>query len=137
MSLEPAPNPDKPLGDLTLGVKRTLSRPKPEEEKVTFPVPALTSDERCRRANEKLRERGRGRGKEGRRIQALFRGRVLCPRCGQPMSVLRNRYDQAYYHCWAHYCRWLKDPCTYNRFVPGAWDDQVWQELCQRLMDDA
>ena len=27
------PNPDKPLGDLTLGVKRTILRPKQENEK--------------------------------------------------------------------------------------------------------
>ena len=35
------------------------------------------------------------------------------------MSVLRKKgSDQAYYYCRAHYCPWLRDPCTYNRFVP-------------------
>lgn len=33
------PNPEKPLGDLTMGIKRTLVRPKPDNEKVVFEVP--------------------------------------------------------------------------------------------------
>lgn len=49
------PNPDKPLGDLTLGVKRTLLRPKPDTERMVFQVPALTSRERWLRANNNLR----------------------------------------------------------------------------------
>jgi len=133
------PNPEKPLGDLTLGIRRTLIRPKPESEKVTFEVPALITEEQWLRANNNLRERGRGRGKQGKRIQALFRTRMLCPRCGKPMSVLlrdKGSY-QVYYHCRAHYCRWIKDPCTYNKFVPGTWDDEVWEEICSMLSSDA
>ena len=30
------PNPKTPIGDLTFGIKRTLLRPKPENERVTF-----------------------------------------------------------------------------------------------------
>jgi DNA invertase Pin-like site-specific DNA recombinase len=133
------PNPEKPLGDLTLGIRRTLIRPKPESEKVTFKVPSLITEEQWLRANNNLRERGRGRGKQGKRIQALFRTRMLCPRCGKPMSVLlRDKgSDQVYYHCRAHYCRWIKDPCTYNKFVPGTWDDEVWEEICSMLSSDA
>lgn len=51
------PNPDKPLGDLTLGIKRTLLRPKPDNEKVIFEVLALTTKEQWLRANSNLRER--------------------------------------------------------------------------------
>ena len=132
------PNPDRPLGDLTLGIKRTLVRPKPGSEKVTFEVPTLTTEERWLRANNNLRERGRGRGKQGKRIPALFRGRMLCPRCRKPMSVLQKRgSDQVYYYCRAHYCLWLKDPCTYNRFAPGTWDDEIWDEICTMLSNDA
>jgi site-specific DNA recombinase len=130
-------NPNRPLGDLTLGIKRTLLRPKPEGEKVTFEVPTLTTEERWRRANENLRERGRGRGKQGRRIQVLFRGRMLCPKCQKPMSVLRDKRDQVYYHCRPHYCRWVKNPCTYNHFIPGTWDDELWEEICEMLRNDA
>jgi len=132
------PNPERPLGDLTLGIKRTLVRPKPDSEKVAFEVPTLITEEQWLRANNNLRERGRGRGKQGKRIRALFRTRMLCPRCGKPMSVLRKKgSDQVYYYCRAHYCRWIKDPCTYNQFVPGTWDDEIWEEICSMLSSDA
>ena len=132
------PNPDKPLVDLTLGVKRTLLRPKPDTEKMIFQVPALTTKERWLRANESLRERGRGRGKQGKTIRALFRTRMLCPRCGKPMSVLRKRgTDQVYYYCRAHYRPWLPNTCAFNRFVPGTWDDEIWEETCALISSDA
>jgi hypothetical protein len=132
------PNPDKPLGDLTLGVKRTLLRPKPDAEKVIFQVPALTTKERWLRANNNLRERGRGRGKQGKAIRALFRTRMLCPRCGQPMSVMRKKgSDQVYYYCRAHYRPWLQNTCSFNRFVPGTWDDEIWEEACAMMSSDA
>jgi len=132
------PNPDKPLGDLTLGVKRTLLRPKPDNEKVIFKVPVLTTKERWLRANNNLRERGRGRGKRGKSIQALFRTRMLCPQCGKPMSVLRKRgTDQVYYFCRAHYRPWLQNTCTFNRFIPGTWDDEIWGEICTIMSTDA
>jgi len=131
------PNPDRPLGDLTLGIKRTLVRPKADGERVTFEVPTLITEERWLRANTNLRERGRGRGKQGKKIPALFRGRMLCPRCQKPMSVLQKRgSDRVYYYCRAHYCLWLKDPCTYNRFVPGTWDAEVWEEIAAMLSND-
>ncbi len=132
------PNPDKPMGDLTLGIKRTLSRPKPDNEKVIFAVPPLISKEQWLRANNNLRERGRGRGKQGKTIQALFRTRMLCPRCGKPMSVLRKRgSDQVYYYCRAHYRPWLRNTCTFNRFVPATWDDEIWEETCAMMSSDA
>ena len=131
-------NPDRPLGDLTLGIKRTISRPKPEKEKVTFAVPALTTEQLWQIANKNIEERGRGRGKAGKSIQALFRNRMLCPKCGKPMSVLRkDGGDQVYYYCRAHYCAWIIDPCTYNRFVPGTWDQEIWEEIATMLSDDA
>ena len=45
------PNPEHPLGDLTLGVKRTLVRPKPDGEKVIFEVPSLITDEQWVKAD--------------------------------------------------------------------------------------
>jgi hypothetical protein len=51
------PNPEDPLVDLTLGIKRTLVRPKPDSEKVTFEVPAVITEEQWLRANNNLRER--------------------------------------------------------------------------------
>ena len=132
------PNPERPLGDLTLGIKRTLIRPKPDGEKVIFDVPSLITEEQRVRATKSLRERGRGRLKQGKRIQALFRTRMLYPRCFKPMAVLRKNGNdnQIYYYCREHYCSWIKDPCTYNRFIPGSWDDEIWNEICTILGDD-
>jgi len=130
------PNPDRPLGDLTLGIKKTLLRPKPEEQKLTFDVPTLTSDDLWRKANDALTERGRGRGKRGRKIAALFRGRMLCPLCQKPMSVLRDKRGEVYYFCRPHYCRWVENPCSYNHFVPGTWDEEIWDEIGAMLGDD-
>ena len=130
------PNPNKPLGDLTLGIKRTLIRPKPEGEKVIFDVPPLTTEDRWRRANANLRERGRGRGKQGKVIEALFRCRMICPKCGKPMSVLRDRHSKIYYYCREHYRPWIKNPCRYNRLIPGTWDEEIWTEICAMLNND-
>ena len=131
------PNPNRPLGDLTLGIKRTLIRPKPISDMVTFTVPALITESQWEMANTNLRERGRGRGKQGKVIPALFRGRMLCPRCQKPMSVLRKKGgNEIYYYCRAHYCPWLKDPCNYSRFVPGTWDDNIWEEIALMLGND-
>ncbi len=131
------PNPNRPLGDLTLGIKRTLLSPKPQEERVKYEVPRLTTTELWKKANQNITERGRGRGKQGKTIQALFRTRMFCPWCGKPMSVLRGKRGEVFYYCRAHYCPWIKDPCQYNRFVPGTWDDEIWDELVVMLDDGA
>ena len=53
------------------------------------------------------------------------------------MSVLRGKRGEVFYYCRAHYCPWIKDPCRYNRFVPGTWDNEIWDELDVMLKDDA
>lgn len=52
-------NPERFPSDLTMGIKRTLVRPKPDSEKVLFKVPALITEEQWKKANNNLRERGR------------------------------------------------------------------------------
>jgi len=132
------PNPDRPLGDITAEVKRTLIRPKPKEDSVPFKVPALVSEEVWLKANANTAERGRGRGKQGKSIQALLRNRILCPRCGKPMVVRRDgRQNRVYYHCSKYFRPWVENPCTYHRFVPGDWDELVWCDICTWLRDDA
>ena len=131
-------NPDRPLTDFTAEIKRTLVRPKPREEWAKCSVPALVDDETWQRVNHALTERGRGRGKQGTSIPALFRARMLCPGCSKPMSVLRkDGGDQIYYYCRAHYRPWLENPCTYNRFIPGTWDDEIWSQIRAMLASDA
>ena len=93
-------NPKRPLGDVTGAVKRTLLRAKPDGEAVEFNVPALISDDLWEMANENLQSRGRGRGKQGKVILALLRGRIFCPRGSKPMVIRRKSGKQViYYHC--------------------------------------
>ena len=83
-------NPERPLKDITAEVRRTIRRPKPEDDWAHFDVPSLVSEELWRRANQNIHERGKGRGKAGKSIQALFRARVFCPRCGNIMRLHRD-----------------------------------------------
>lgn len=62
------PNQNIHPTDFTMGSKRTLLRPKPDSERIPFAVPSLTTTELWERANRTLRERGRGRGKQGKSI---------------------------------------------------------------------
>jgi hypothetical protein len=132
------PNPERPFGDPTMGVKRTLTRPKPEKDRVGYSVPALTSEELWSLANKNIKERGRGRGKQARSIPALLRNRILCPKCNKPMSVMRKEAgsDEVFYFCRAHYCPWIKNPCNYRKFIPASWDDNVWDDVCRLLRND-
>ena len=132
------PNPNKPLGDITAEVKRTLLRPKPQQEWVSFQIPALISEDLSQKARSSAIERGRGRGKQGKSIQSLLRNRLFCPRCGKPMVVRRDgRQNRVYYHCSKYFRTWAEEPCHYRRFIPGTWDDLVWGDICTWLRDDA
>jgi hypothetical protein len=132
------PNPERPFGDPTMGVKRTLIRPKPDKDRVGYSVPALTSEELWSLANQNIKERGRGRGKQGKSIPALLRNRILCPKCNKPLSVMRKEAgsDEVFYYCRAHYCPWIKNPCNYRKFIPASWDDSIWNDLCRLLHND-
>lgn len=134
------PNPNRPLGEPTARIQRTLLRPKPEKEWVRFQVPKLISETLWQKANAVVSQRGRGRGKEGKAIQALLRNRIFCPRCGRPMAVRRyKRQDErTYYFCSRYFRPWADKPCSYPRFVPSTWwDDYVWDAVCALLQDDA
>ena len=132
------PNPDRPLGDITAEVKRTLLRPKPQQEWVNFQIPPLVSKNLCQQARESVIERGKGRGKQGKSIESLLRNRLFCPRCGKPMVVRRNgRQNRVYYHCSKYFRTWTDQPCHYRRFIPGTWDELVWGDICTWLRDDA
>ncbi len=131
------PNPDRPLGDITAEIKRTLLRPKPKDEWVTFKVPALVSEQLWQKADALIAERGRGRGKQGKSIKALLRNHIFCPRCSKPMVVRRDgRQQRVYYHCSKYFRPWAENPCSYSKFVPGTWDNLVWDCVYALLNDD-
>ena len=42
-----------------------------------------------------------------------------------------------YINCSRHYRSWSPDRCTYRGFVPGSWDEVVWDCVYALLMQDA
>jgi hypothetical protein len=131
------PNPQKPLGDITGAVRRTLIRPKPSGEAVEFNIPPLVTEELWLKANRATRERGRGRGKEGKVITALLRNRIFCPRCGKPLVLRRiSGGDKFYYFCSRLTHASLTQHCSYRRFIPGTWDTTVWDCVYALLKQD-
>lgn len=130
-------NPDRPLGDVTGRVKRTILREKPKEEWVFFNVPQIVTHELWQKANNALTLRGRGRGKAGKAIEALLRSRIFCPRCGLPMVVRRDGDNhKVYYHCVRRYRLWDGNACDFRKFIPVRWDDVVW-DCVYALLNDA
>jgi hypothetical protein len=131
------PNPRRPLGDIAGAVKRTLIRPKPDGESVEFNIPPLVSEELWQRANQAVRERGRGRGKEGKVISALLRNRIFCPRCGKPLVLKRRGHSEKFYYLCSRLDHASQvNRCTYRRFIPYTWDDVVWDCVYAILKQD-
>jgi site-specific DNA recombinase len=124
------PNPERPLGDITAEIKRTIRRSKPKEEWTNFEVPTLVSEELWLRTSQTIQQRGRGRGKAGKTIEALFRGRVFCPICSNIMRLHRDSRCPwlTYYVCKTKGCR--------MRFIRVDWLDQLgWNEIVQLLQN--
>ncbi|MBM4461940.1 MAG: hypothetical protein FJ012_01215, partial [Chloroflexi bacterium] len=131
-------NPARPLGDVTGQIKKTILRPKPQEEWVFFSVPKLIPEELWQKANETLTARGRGRGKQGQVIQALLRNRIFCPRCGLPMVVRREGGSKKiFYHCARHYRTWSGKACGFRKFISARWDEYIWDCVYALLSDDS
>jgi hypothetical protein len=133
------PNPKRPLGDVTGAVKRTLIRAKPAGEAVEFNIPPIITEDLWQKANQVLRERGRGRGKEGKAINALLRNRIFCPRCIKPLLVRRrkNNDNRHYYYCSRSQHALSGPPCSYRLYVQGIWDESVWDCVCLLLKQDS
>ena len=125
------PNPQKPIGDVTYAIKRTIRQMKPESEWAHFEVPPLISEKLWDLANRNLAERGRGKGKEGKQIDALVRGRIYCPSCDQLMSVYRdsNYRNLTYYICASRSQGWKHKRCQVHSLRIDRIDNVVWDCL--------
>ena len=122
------PNPKKPIGDVTAAIKRTIRQLKPESEWVQFEVPLLVSENLWKLANQNLTERGRGKGKEGKQIDALLRGRVFCPSCDRLLSIYRdsNYRHLIYYVCATRSQGWKHKRCLIHSYRIDWLDGVVW-----------
>lgn len=126
-------NPDRPLGDITGEIKRTVRKPKPEEDHVKFEVPRLVSDELWERANQNLDARS-GTREERHVIEALFRHRIFCPKCGKLMTVRRyadaTKYPHlVYYACPGNCQSWKPGRCD----MPAGRIDRVDSAVKRKL----
>jgi hypothetical protein len=130
------PNPKKPIGDVTYAIRRTIRQLKPESEWIQFDVPPLVSENLWNLANHNLTERGRGKGKEGKKILALVRGRIYCPSCNRLMSVYQdsNYHNLTYYICASRSQAWKKQRCRIHSPRIDRIDNAVWDCLYALLI---
>jgi hypothetical protein len=75
-----------------------------------------------------LTERGRGKGKEGKRIKALVRGRIYCPSCNRLMSIYQdsNYHNLTYYICTSRSQGWKHKRCRIHSLRIDRIDNVVW-----------
>ena len=127
-------NPERPLGDITGEIKRTIRKPKPEEEHVKFNVPPLVSEALWERANQNLDQRKGSRLKK-QTIEALFRRRVFCPKCGRAMSLRKDPKcpNLVYYICPGYYMRWKAKHCDMGWVRMDLIDQPVWRRVKKAL----
>ncbi|MFC1956840.1 recombinase family protein [Chloroflexota bacterium] len=131
------PNPERPLGDITGEIKRTIRKPKPKEEHVSFQVPSLVSDELWERANQNLDVR-KGTREKRHVIEALFRHRLYCPKCGKVMTVRRyadaTKYPHfVYYACPGNCQSWKPGRCNMTAGRIDRVDNSVKRKLEKAL----
>jgi len=133
------PNPDSPIKDITGEIGRTLRRAKPEDEHVPFTVPLVVPEWLWRRANEAINTRAQTKGKTKGRIEALFRGRVFCPRCGRRMTIRRDGQcpNLVYYICTSRSEAWNPRRCGAS-YIPVKWLDNLgWGNIAGLLKNPA
>ncbi|MFC1930249.1 zinc ribbon domain-containing protein, partial [Chloroflexota bacterium] len=101
---------------------------KPESEWAKFEVPSLAPERLWHQANLNLAERGRGKGKGGKQIDALVRGRIYCPSCNRLMSIYRdsNYRNLIYYICTSRSQGWKHKRCRINSLRIDRIDNVVW-----------
>jgi hypothetical protein len=132
-------NPNRPFGDITSEEKCTIRRPRPEEEHVRFDIPSLVSDELWEQANQNLDSR-KGNREKRHVIEALFRHRIYCPKCGKVMTV-RRYYDATkyphfvYYACPGNCQSWKPDRCDMRAGRIDRIDGSVKLKLEMALMN--
>jgi len=128
------PNPKRPLGDITGEIKRTIRKPKPEDEHVRFSVPPLVPEALWERANHNLDQR-KGSKPKKQTIEALFRRRVFCPKCGRAMALRKDPKcpSLVYYICPGYYMRWKAQHCNIRWVRRDLLDQPVWRRVKKAL----
>ena len=113
--------------------------PRPEEDWITVPVPAIVSEEAFAQVQAKL-DANQQTAARNTRHQYLLRALISCGACRLTCGVRQTQAGYRYYQC-----RGRTDPlraargqrCT-ARYIPaGQLDELVWADLCALLTDPA
>jgi len=131
------PNPDRPIKDITGQINRTIRRSKPIDEHVAFTVPALVAEWLWQKANNTINNRAQTKIKTKANVEALFRGRILCPRCGRRMTTHRDGRSSklVYYICTSGSEPWNPKSCGAS-YIPLVWlDNMGWDNIAKLLKD--
>jgi site-specific DNA recombinase len=113
--------------------------PRPEEDWITVPVPAIVSEETFAQVQAKL-DANQQTAARNTRHQYLLRALISCGACRLTCGVRQTQAGYRYYQC-----RGRTDPlraaqgqrCT-ARYIPaGQLDELVWADLCALVTDPA
>jgi site-specific DNA recombinase len=113
--------------------------PRPEEDWITVPVPAIVSEEAFAQVQAKL-DANQQTAARNTRHQYLLRALINCGACRLTCGVRQTQAGYRYYQC-----RGRTDPlrvaqgqrCT-ARYIPaGQLDELVWADLCALVTDPA
>ena len=79
-------------------------------------------------ANNNLAKRGRGRGKDGKYVEALLRRRVFYPKCNRLLGIYldSNYHHISYYICVSRPQGWKKERWCLHSFRVNWLDNVVW-----------
>ena len=111
--------------------------PRPEEDWITVPVPAIVSEEAFAQVQAKL-DTNQQAAARNTRHQYLLRALISCSACRLTCGVRQTQAGYRYYQC-----RGRTDPlraaqghrCT-ARYIPaGQLDELVWADLCALVTD--
>ncbi len=117
--------------------------PRPQEQWITVPVPALVTAEAQARVRERL-SANKWQSPRDTRHEYLLRGLVVCGECGWRMTATRlhggagDRYEYVYYACGARDAVDTGRPegrCGARRVRADRLDAAVWASLCEWLRD--
>jgi hypothetical protein len=113
--------------------------PRPEEDWITVPVPAIVSEQAFAQVQAKL-DANQQTAARNTRHQYLLRALISCGACRLTCGVRQTQAGYRYYQC-----RGRTDPlraaqgqrCT-ARYIPAAQlDELVWADLCALVTDPA
>ena len=114
--------------------RKTGSKPRPQDDWIAIPVPAIVDEPTWNAVQEQLRQNSLHSPRNNKRHQYLLRGLIRCPRCG---GAYTGHFQHGYrgYRCQKH------DPAvssTGERCRPGAVlaqpvEDAVWDAVTEAL----